>query len=133
MVVIAIVGIVSGAAVLALPDPSGGLRTEAVRFAARVRAAQERAVMESRPVAVLLRPGSYAFEWRRGGRWEELGEKPFIEQSWSKGTEAALEGGETRIQFDSTGFAETARLRLVRGGDEVRVAVADGARVRVEP
>jgi general secretion pathway protein H len=133
MVVITIIGLVSGMAVLALPDRGGGLRSEAVRFAARARAAQERAVMDNRPVALVLRPGGYTFEWRANGQWQAVGEKPFLEQSWSEGVEAALDGGETRITFDSTGFAETARLRLARDGEEVRVAVTDGGAIRVEP
>jgi len=89
--------------------------------------------MDNRPVAVVLRPDSYTFEWRDDGKWKPVGEKPFLEQKWGDGVEAALDGRETRILFDSTGFAETARLRLRRGGEEAGVAVTDGGRVRVEP
>jgi general secretion pathway protein H len=131
MVVLVIVGLVSAAVVLAMPDPRGALRGEALRLAARAEAARERAMMDTRPVALVLKEGGYGFEWRRGGEWRAVGERPFVEQSWSEGTRAAIEGGESRIVFDSTGFAEPARLNLVRGEEAAQVEVSDGGRVHV--
>ena len=133
MVVIAIVGLVAGVAVLATPDPEGGLRAEAARFAARAQAAQERAVMDNRPVAIVLRDGGYSFEWREEGKWRPLSAKPFVETRWSDETQARLEGPEQRILFDSTGFAESARLLLSREGEQAGVEVKDGGRIRVFP
>ena len=106
MVVLVIVGLTAAAVVLAIPDPGGGVRGEALRLAARADAARERAIMDNRPVALVLKDGGYGFEWRREGEWRAIGEKPFIEQRWSEGTSASLAGGESRIVFDSTGFAE---------------------------
>jgi general secretion pathway protein H len=131
MVVLVIIGLVAAAAVLAMPDPRGALRGEALRFAARADAARERAMMDNRPVAVVLEEGGYGFEWRREGEWRPVGERPFIEQRWSQGTRAAMESGEPRIVFDSTGFAEPARLDLARGRETAQVEVTDGGRVRV--
>ncbi len=131
LVVLVIIGLVSAAVVMGMPDPRGELRAEALRLAARAEAARERAMMDNRPVALVLTEGGYGFEWRTGGEWKALGERPFIEQSWSEGTRASLDGGESRIVFDSTGFAEPARLRLVRGGEEAQVEVTDGGRVHV--
>jgi general secretion pathway protein H len=131
MVVLVIVGLTAAAVVLAMPDPRGALRGEALRFAARADAARERAMMDNRPVALVLKDGGYAFEWRKEGEWRPVGERPFIEQAWSEGTRAAMEGGESRIVFDSTGFAEPARIRLVRGKEEAQVEVTDGGRVHV--
>src|SRR4028118_67007 len=67
MVVLAILGIMSAAVVLAIPDPRGGLVSEAQTFAARVSAAQERAIMDNRAVALRLTPAGYSFERRGGG------------------------------------------------------------------
>jgi general secretion pathway protein H len=131
MVVLVIVGLVSAAVVLAMPDPRGALRGEALRFAARADAARERAMMDNKPVALVLREGGYGFESRSRGEWRALGERPFVAQDWSEGTRASIDGGESRIVFDSTGFAEPARLRLVRGKEEAQVEVTDGGRVRV--
>ena len=133
LAVLAILGLASGAVMLALPEPDGGVRMEAARLAARAQAAQERAVMDNRPVALVLRAASYGFEWRRGGEWQPVGQKPLLERQWDEGTQVASEGAERRIVFDSTGFAEPARIRLRRGEVEAVVAVADGGRVRVLP
>ncbi|HEX8064564.1 MAG TPA: GspH/FimT family pseudopilin [Allosphingosinicella sp.] len=131
LVVLVIIGLVSAAVVVGMPDPRGALQGEALRFAARADAARERAVMDNRPVALVLKDGGYGFEWRTGGEWRPIGERPFLEQDWSKGTRVALEGGESRIVFDSTGFAEPARLRLVRGREAAQVEVTDGGRIHV--
>ena len=131
LVVLVIIGLVSSAVLLGMPDPRGALRGEALRLAARAEAARERAMMDNRPVALVLKDDGYGFEWRIGGEWRAMGVKPFIEQSWGEGTQAAMTGGESRIVFDSTGFAEPARLRLVRGDEAAEVEVTDGGRVRV--
>ena len=131
MVVLVIVGLVSAAVVLAMPDPRGALRGEALRLAARADAARERAMMDNRPVALVLREGGYGFEWRSDGEWRTIAERPFVAQDWSEGTRASIDGGESRIVFDSTGFAEPARLRLARGKEEAQVEVVDGGRIRV--
>jgi general secretion pathway protein H len=131
LVVLVIIGLLSAAVIVGMPDPRGALRGEALRFAARADAARERAMMDNRSVALVLKEGGYGFEWRTGGEWRAMGEKPFIEQNWSEGTRASMEGGESRIVFDSTGFAEPARLRLVRGREEARIEVSDGGRVHV--
>jgi general secretion pathway protein H len=133
MVVLVIVGLVSAAVVLALPDPHGALRGEALRLAARADAARERAMMDNRPVALVVKEGGYAFEWRTEGEWRPIGVRPFVPQDWSAGTRVALEGGESRIVFDSTGFAEPSRLRLVRGREQAVVEVSDGGRIHVLP
>jgi general secretion pathway protein H len=133
MVVLFIVGLTAAAVVLAMPDPRGALRGEALRLAARADAARERAMMDNRPVALVIREQGYAFEWRREGEWRPVAVRPFVAQDWSEGTRAALDGGEARIVFDSTGFAEPAKLRLVRGKETAEVEVSDGGRVRVLP
>jgi general secretion pathway protein H len=133
MVVLVIMGLVSAAVVLAIPDPRGALRGEALRLAARADAARERAMMDNRPVALVLDERGYGFEWRSEGEWKPIGLRPFLAQELSEGTRASIEGGEIRIVFDSTGFAEPARLHLVRGKEEAQVEVSEGGRVHVLP
>jgi general secretion pathway protein H len=131
LVVLVIIGLVSAAVVVGMPDPRGALRGEALRLAARAEAARERAMMDNRPVALVLKEGGYGFEWRTGGEWRAMGERPFIEQRWGEGIRASMQSGESRIVFDSTGFAEPARLRLVRGKESAEVEVSDGGRIHV--
>jgi general secretion pathway protein H len=129
MVVLVIVGLMSAAVVLALPEPGGGLTGEAERFAARARAAQERAIMDNRPVALRLTAAGYAFEWAVRGEWQPLDARPFEAQRWREGTKAAA--ADDRIVFDSTGFADPLEVMLSRDGDRVAVEVADGGDIRV--
>jgi general secretion pathway protein H len=130
--VLAIIGLLSATVILALPDPRGSLAAEAERFAARARAARERAVMDNRPIAIRLEPNGYAFDWRQDGEWRPIGARPFLPQAWNQGTAAAAEGGATRIVFDSTGLADPLALTLARGRDHVAVEVAGGGDVHVE-
>jgi general secretion pathway protein H len=129
MVVLVIVGLMSAAVVLALPEPGGGLAGEAERFAARARAAQERAIMDNRPVALRLTPAGYAFEWAVRGEWQPLDAAPFQPQRWREGTRAAA--ADDRIVFDSTGFADPLEVTLSRDDDRLAVELADGGDIRV--
>ena len=129
MVVLVIVGLVSSAVMLAMPDASGGLATEAQRFAARASAAQERAIMDNRSVALRLSGQSYGFERSVRGSWQALEERPFTTTSWDDGTAIAPAG--QRIVFDSTGFAEPVQVVLSRNGESVAVDIGAGGEIRV--
>ena len=121
MVVIVIIGLAAAAVVLAIPEPGGSLRAEAERFAARARAARDSAIIESRPVALLVGPGGYDVARRGRGGWQ-----PAAHYDWAEGTGAEAGGGASaRIRFDSTGLADPLHLVLRRG--ERRIAVAIGA------
>jgi general secretion pathway protein H len=131
LIVLAIVGLMSALVVLAVPDPRGTLTAEAERFAARARAAQERAVMDNRPILVRVDRAGYGFQWRDEGEWQPIGRRPFEDQEWSEGTAAVLDGQSARIAFDSTGFAEPAELILTRGDERIAVEIGDGGRINV--
>ncbi|HEY0149506.1 MAG TPA: GspH/FimT family pseudopilin [Allosphingosinicella sp.] len=131
MVVLTILGLMSAAVVLAIPDPRGGLVAEAETFAARVQAAQELAIMDNRAVALRLTPTGYGFERRAKGEWQPLTDRPFAQASWIDGTGVAA--ASDRIVFDSTGLAEPLEVTLQRGGEQVGVSIAEGGEVRVRP
>jgi general secretion pathway protein H len=131
IVVLAIIGLLSAAVIVAMPDPRGSLAAEAERFAARAGAARERAVMDNRAIAIRLDANGYAFDWRREGEWRPIESKPFLAQAWNQGTMAEVESGAARIVFDSTGFAEPFALTLARGRERVAVDVTDGGNVHV--
>ncbi|TVV74231.1 type II secretion system minor pseudopilin GspH [Sphingomonas solaris] len=128
MVVLAIIGIVSGAVVLAMPDPRGDLRHDAERFAARARAAQDKAVIEASDIGLLVSSDGYGFERRDHGRWRLLTEKPFEQRRWAQGATALVgEAGQARALFDPTGIVEPLDVTLVRDATRVRVRIgADG-------
>jgi general secretion pathway protein H len=129
MVVLVIIALMSTAVVLAIPDPRGGLASEAETFGARLRAAQERAIMDNRPVAMRLTPAGYAFEWSVKGDWRPIGQRPFGEAAWVEGT--GVTAAADRVVFDSTGFAEPLDIVLSRDGEQVGVSVSEGGEVLV--
>ena len=131
MVVLVIIGLMSAAVVLAIPDPRGSLVSEAQTFAARVSAAQERAIMDNRAVALRLTPAGYSFERSASGGWQPIAERPFGEARWVDGTGVAA--ASNRIVFDSTGFAEPLDVTLKRGAEEVAITISEGGDVRVQP
>jgi general secretion pathway protein H len=131
LVVLVILGLFSSVVVLALPDPEGPLAAEAERFAARARAAQERAIMDNRPVALRVDAEGYGFEWTVGGEWRKLSQRPFGDVAWKPGTSAVLANGAERVVFDPTGHAEPLALTLSRGGEQAAVEIADGGDIHV--
>jgi general secretion pathway protein H len=132
MVVIAIIGVLAAAVVMAIPDPRGRLQDEAETFAARAVAARDLAIVEGRPVAVRVTARGYAFDRRQGGAWVPLADKPFRSQPWSDGTAALVgKGGTVRTAFDATGQpSEPVTILLTRSGEQVRVSVAANGEVR---
>lgn len=122
MVVIVIIGLAASVVVLAMPDPGGGVATEAERFAARAKAARDMAIVEARPTMLSVDRGGYQVSRRVRGEW-----RPGERYEWTAGTRAA--GGATR--FDSTGLAQPATLVLARGGREARVEIRGDGTVHV--
>ncbi|WP_231731219.1 MULTISPECIES: GspH/FimT family pseudopilin [Sphingomonas] len=132
MIVIALIGLVSAAVVLSLPDPRGRLRDDAERFAARVRAAHDLAIVEGRSVSVWVSDGGYGFDQRAAGAWTPVSEKPFQVTRWGDGIRPQITApsGRDRVIFDSTGLGSTPMtIRLQRGRDAtttVKIGI-DGA------
>ena len=129
LVVITLIGLMSAVVVLAIPDPRGSLTEEVERFAARAQAAQNRAVIDARPMALRVTNVGYGFDRREREEWQPLSAKPFTTYSWNEGTQAAIGGtGAARIIFDPTGTVEPMQLILSRDGEQVTVEFRyDGA------
>lgn len=133
MIVIAVVALMTAAVVLVIPDPRGRIRDDAERFATRVRAAHDAAIVNARPVSLWVTAAGYGFDERAGGRWVALGEKLGVVQ-WKNGIQAAptSAGGRDRLVFDPTGMADRPMaVELRREGQSMRVAVGINGAVRV--
>jgi general secretion pathway protein H len=129
MVVLVIVGLLAGAAVLAMPEAGGGLRVEAETFAARAKAAQEKALIDSRSTSLLIAPGGYAIARSRDGSWQEI-----ARFEWQEGTVPDLAPGQQmRTMFDATGTADPLELTLRRGDRRVTVEIGGDGEIRIEP
>lgn len=116
MVVIAIIGLLSGAVVLTMADPRGRLSGDIDRFAGRVRAARDSAIIAGKPVALWVSPTAYGFERRSQGQWSAVTEGPLSARDWSGDTRAQVGStGQVRVVFDTVGRADqTLKIALAR-------------------
>ena len=127
MVVLAIIGLAAAAVMLALPEAGGSLAGEADRFAARARAARDTAILDSRAVTLQIGRGGYDVARREGGAWRT--ESHYV---WAEHTIPDVGGSsEASIRFDSTGFAEPARVTLRRGEERRAIDISGDGGVHV--
>lgn len=122
MVVIFLIGLASAAVVMTARAPGGGARDEAEQLAARIAALRDSAIIQSRTMAVWVRPSGYGFEARSAGTWKPLSEAPFAVRNWRRGT--MLQSGgvrETRIAFDSTGLPSSAASISIKRGEALAI------------
>lgn len=109
MVVIFIIGLASAAVVMTAGSSDRGARNEAEQLAARMAAIRDQAILQSRSMAVWVRPSGYGFETRSEGKWTPLSQAPFATTDWRRGTRVQLGGArQMRVAFDSTGLPSTA-------------------------
>jgi general secretion pathway protein H len=136
MVVVTIIGLASAVVAFAMPDPQGRVLDEGLRFAARVRAARDIAIVEARPVSLWVTGGGYGFDRRIGGAWTPVADKPLRVERWSDQTRATLPDaatGRTRVTFDPTGVADrSVDIRLSRRGADALVRISADGEVRAD-
>ena len=121
MVVIVIIGLLSGAVVLTMADPRGRIADDVDRFAGRTRAARDSAIISGKPVALWISSTAYGFERREKGAWQPITEGPLATRDWAGETRARL-GSATQMRavFDSIGRADqTLHVTLERGESAV--------------
>jgi general secretion pathway protein H len=133
MVVIFIIGLASAAVVMTARSSDRGARDEAEQLAARIAAVRDAAILQSRTMAVWVRPSGYGFETRSIGAWTPLSQAPFDTTDWRRGTVVQLGGArQMRVAFDSTGLpSNVANIGLRRGDALVTVNLAATGDVRV--
>ncbi|MFN3618818.1 GspH/FimT family pseudopilin [Sphingorhabdus sp.] len=118
MVVLFIIGIASAAVVMTVRSPERGVRDEAEQFAARVAALRDHAILQSRSMAVTVRPSGYGFEARKDRSWTSLTEPPFSTTEWQRGTTVDLsDARQIRVAFDSTGMPSSAAKIVIKHDD----------------
>ena len=133
MVVLTILGFISAAVVMAIPDPRGRVIEDADRFAARVAAARDEAVVTAAPMGLWVSASGYGFQRREEGRWVPLEDKPFVTTNWKGGTRALVgKDGRQQIGFDGTGLpTDPLTVTLAREGERVSVTVDMAGKVMV--
>lgn len=116
LVVMALVGLAARAVVLVLPSDHRALRQEVETFAARLKAAQDVAVLSNRSIFGIVTGFGYRFEERRGDAWQVIGAKPLKAADWSEETQVLLStGGRTRIELGNLGAISPTRFAFSRG------------------
>lgn len=125
MVVIVIIGLLSSVVVLTMADPRGRIAGDIDRFAGRVRAARDSAIIAGKPVALWVSPTAYGFELRSQGRWHAVTDGPLASADWSSGTRAQIGSGtQLRTVFDSVGRADQPlRFALDRDGQQIGLSM----------
>ncbi|WP_253343643.1 GspH/FimT family pseudopilin [Sphingobium sp. OAS761] len=133
MVVLTIIGFISAAVILAMPDPRGRVVEDADRFAARVAAARDEAVVTARPMGLWVSASGYGFQRRDGGIWAPVDSRPFATANWNKGTRALVGAeGRQQIAFDGTGLpTDPLTVTLAREGERVSITVDMAGKVLV--
>jgi len=133
MVVLTILGFVSAAVILAIPDPRGRVIEDADRFAARLAAARDEAIVTARPMGVWVSASGYGFQRREGAQWVPLEDKPFGTVNWKAGTRALVgKDGRQQIGFDGTGLpTDPMTVTLAREAEHVAVTVDMAGKVMV--
>lgn len=133
MVVLTIIGFTSAVVMLAIPDPRGRVIEDADRFAARVAAARDEAVVTARPMGVWVSASGYGFQRRDGAAWAPLQDKPFVTANWKTGTRALVgKDGRQQIGFDGTGLpTDPLKVTLAREGERVSITVDMAGKVMV--
>lgn len=135
MIVIAVMALLASAVALTAGSVGSGPQDVATRFASRLAAARDEAILTGRPVGAWVSPSGYGFDQLREGRWERLQEKPFEGDDWGRDMAMTLSGEQarSRIRFDSLGLPDQPlQLNLSRDGRAAAVRVAANGDVIAE-
>ncbi len=133
MVVMAVMALMAGAVVLTIGSNRGDLSETTSRFASRIAAARDEAIVGGRPVAVWISPSGYGFERYGDGRWQAFEQKPFEAHDWGKGLSATSGEGRSRIAFDTVGLPDSGWVVSISDGDRrASVGLASNGDVAVE-
>jgi general secretion pathway protein H len=133
MVVMVIIGLMSAAVVIAMPDPRGKLRDDTNAFAARLVAARDLSIVGGHDIGVRIDASGYGFAERRLEGWRPSTERALAPHRWGQGIEAlAAVEGDAELVFDTTGLATPAAVTLRRDGESARVSVDSAGAVRID-
>ena len=150
MVVLAILGLLTGTVALSLPPGEPDLVDEAARLAARIERAGEESIVSGERLGLRVDPGQYSFWYQRRGQWLPLSRDRFYApQPWQPGTRAAFleidawfdledrgDRGDRRatpppVRFDPAGMQTPFTLHLARNGNDLYVIGTATGRVQI--
>jgi general secretion pathway protein H len=122
LVAITVMALLAATVVLTLPPSGAGAGDAAARFATRVAAARDQAVLTGQPTGVWVSPSGYGFERLQSGAWQPLEQRPFVQENWGRDVQATAA---TRVRFDSVGLPDRpVDVALDQAGRQAVVRVA---------
>ena len=126
MVAVLVMALLASAVMLTAGSGGAQASEAAARFAGRIAAARDQAILTGRPVSVWVSASGYGFDSFQAGHWQPMTVKPFRTEDWGKGVRLASGKGErTRVRFDSLGIPDQPlSLGLTADGREAKVVLA---------
>jgi general secretion pathway protein H len=120
MVVLAVLALAATVVILTIPGSNARVVAEADRLAVRIAALRDLAIVEGRPMALVISPSGYGFERREAGGWAVLPGRGFARHNWPRGVRLTdpADGAPLRIAFDPVGMT-SARTALTIGDGAV--------------
>lgn len=134
MVVLAILALAATAVILTINPGGADADAQAARFAARVAAVRDRAVIEGRSYGLWATASGFGFEQRNDGQWQALDEGRLRQHNWDPGTAASVNGvTQGRVAFSRFGLPDRPmRVALTAGEDSASVRIDAGGDVVIE-
>jgi general secretion pathway protein H len=119
MVVLAVLALAATVAVLTIPGSNARVAGEADRLALRIAALRDLAIVEGRPMAVVISPSGYGFERREAEGWGELPGRAYARHDWPAGVRLIDPAGSApvRVTFDTIGTTSARTALAIGDGD----------------
>lgn len=145
MVVVFLMGLLSGIVALSMPPGMSGPEREAQRLAARLQLAMEEAVVTGDALGFGANSNAYGFFRLRRGQWRAIeDERKFARIAWEPGLSAVIETsglvlegdkeGELLpvVRFDPVGGMTPFAITLRQEGERVRIIGDAGGAIRIK-
>lgn len=137
MITIAVLALLTSVVSLTVGVSDDQPRTSAERFASRLAAARNEAVLTARPISAWVSPSGYGFDQRRAGRWVAMTERPLTGDDWGSGIRLAAgspeSAGPQRVRFDPVGLPDRPlALLLEHEGRRVEIRINANGEVSVQ-
>lgn len=119
MVVLAVLALAATVVILTIPGSNARVVAEADRLAVRIAALRDLAIVEGRPMALVVSPSGYAFEQREAGGWSALPGRGFGRHDWPRDVRLIEPAGgkPLRVTFDTIGMTSERTEFAIGGGD----------------